>query len=318
MSRYDGGYPHRPVPTERWDGDRFARERHGRAAVAERDTYEERDSFRSDGRGFSSRREVEEDDFKRTRGGGWEDDRFYEREERYGPPARRAPPPREHFERRYHEEDEYDSHGPRYGGRKAAPPRPGMLIRRQSSLDTFDRRPQPRYREPEVVTVPSPRGGRYGEQRHRYEPRYEPRYNERESYEDIRIAEPDRYGDEDYRGWKEREIETIRRRRPEPRRSEDFEEERIEERVEETVEVERPWPRRGKTRMSARLVNKRALVALGYPYEDEFTDQVGIALQSKSIILLTRDQGDYVIILKALNKELIDEVLGESKKINGP
>lgn len=271
MSRYDDyAFPHRPPPTERWDGDRFARERHGRAAVAERDIYAERDAFRSGDRGFSSRREVEEDDYQRRRGGGWEDDRFYEREERYGPPARRAQP-REDFERRYYEEDEYDSYRDdrRQDRRPVRPPRPGMLIRRQSSLDTFDRRPAPRYHEPEVVTVPAPRGGRYGQQRHRYEPRY----SERDYYEDIRIAEPDRYGDEDYRGWKEREIETIRRRRPEAPPAEEVEE-RIEERVEDLVEVEKPWPRRGKTRMSARLVNKRALVQLGYPYEDEFTDKV--------------------------------------------
>ena len=261
MSHYDN-YPIR----ERWDGERFARERSGRSAVTERDHFEERDRYVSGGRGGGAyRQEVAEDDYYSRRGpqgATHEDDRFYEREERYGPPARRAPV-RE--ERKYYEEDEYDDSPRRFGGRHAAPPRPGMLIRRQSSLDTFDRRPAPRYHEPETVTVPPPRGGRYGQERHRYEPRY----SERDYYDDIRVAEPDWYGDDDFRGWKEREVETIRKRRP---ISPAFEE--VKEKEELIIEEEKPWPRKGKTRMSARLVNKRALVQLGYPYEDEFTNDV--------------------------------------------
>ena len=257
MSRYD--YPHRPPPTERWDGDRFARERGDRTVVAERDRYTSEDR-----RGVH-RQDFAEDDYYSHRGPQgreYEDDHFYEREERYGPPARRT-------ERKYYEEDDYEHYEPsprRAGGRRPAPPRPGMLIRRQSSLDTFDRRPPPRYHEPEVITVPQPRRDRVGE-RHRYEPRYAEHdyYDE----EDIRIAEPDRYGDDRFRGWKEREVETIRRRNPPVSNFEEVKE------IEETEVIEeKPWPRRGKTRMSARLVNKRALVQLGYPYEDEFSEHV--------------------------------------------
>ena len=187
--------------------------------------------------------------------------------------------------RKYYEEDEFEEEeAPRRfakGGRN--PPRPGMLIRRQSSLDTFDRKPMryrepeppSRYREPEVVTVPAPRGGRGREERHRYEPRYAERdYEEM----DIRIAEPDRYGDDGFRGWKEREVETIRRRRGSSRSEErgGFRERGVE-REEVVIEEEKPWPRRGRTRMSARLVNKRALVQLGYPFEDELTNEVSVS-----------------------------------------
>ena len=303
MSRYGGGdYSPRHGggggPTERWDSDRFARERSGRTVI-EKDRFEERDRYAAPP---SRRRESSADHFFSSRpapprgGGGGayeeEEDRFYERRERFEPPARREPrvSARDVRERRYYEEDDYEEHDPgprRFAGRGGGgggrnEPRPGMLIRRQSSLDTFDRKPMryrepeaPRYREPEVITVPPPRGGRGREEKHRYEPRYAERdYEEM----DIRIAEPDRYGDDRFRGWKEREVETIRRRRGGRSRSEErgggFRE-REEEREEVVIEEEKPWPRRGRTRMSARLVNKRALVQLGYPYEDELTDEVG-------------------------------------------
>ena len=290
MSRYGGGdYSPRGPPTERWDNDRFTRERSGRTVI-EKDRFEERDRYAAPP---SRRRESSADHFFSSRpsprgGGGYEeDDRFYEREERYGPPARREPPPRQVRERRYYEEDDYeeDDVGPRrFAGEGRNPPRPGMLMRRQSSLDTFDRKPMryrepepPRYREPEVITVPPPRGGRGREDRHRYEPRYAERdYEEM----DIRVAEPDRYGDERFRGWKEREVETVRRRRGSRSRSE----ERgggFKEKEEVVIEEEKPWPRRGRTRMSAKLVNKRALVQLGYPYEDELTDEVSACLPEK-------------------------------------
>ena len=307
MSRYGGGdYSPRGPPTERWDNDRFARERSGRTVI-EKDRFEERDRYAAPS---SRRRESSADHFFSSRpparGGYEEEDRYYEKRERFDPPARREPriSARDVQERRYYEEDDYyedDDPGPRRfagggrgggGGRNA--PRPGALVRRQSSLDTFDRKPmryrepeEPRYREPEVVTVPPPRGGRGREEKHRYEPRYA----EREYEEmDIRIAEPDRYGDDRFRGWKEREVETIRRRRPERSRSEErrgeFREREVREEV--VIEEEKPWPRRGRTRMSARLVNKRALVQLGYPYEDELTDEVGWKLT----LLLMRNLAD--------------------------
>ena len=97
-----------------------------------------------------------------------------------------------------------------------------------------------------------------------------PRY-EREEYDDIRIAEPDRYGDENFRGWKEREVDVVRRRRRES--SPQFKEREFVE--EEEIIEEKPFPRRGRTKMSARLVNKRAIIDIGYPFEEDYTPEVG-------------------------------------------
>ena len=115
---------------------------------------------------------------------------------------------------------------------------------------------------PEVIAVPGP--GRH----RRSSPQ---RYSERGYYDNIRISEPDRYGDEDFHGWKEREIETVRRRR---RSSTPHERERERDIIEEEIIEEKPYPRKGRTKMSAHLVNKRALVDIGYPFEEEFTDEV--------------------------------------------
>jgi len=230
--------------------------------VIERDIYEEHDRFSP----LPRRPQRAFDDFDHPpppgrRGARVEEkDRFFA-EERYGPPARRAP-----RQERYYEEEEIDSfeESPERGGGRMmpfergvpgrkAPPRPG-LIRRQSSLDTFDRKPLPRYpREPpEVIKMPGP--GR----RRRSPPRYE------RDFEEIRVAEPDYYGDEEYRGYKEREIVTDRRRRAPV----EFEE-RFEEKETFEIEEEAPFPRKGKTKMPGRLVNKRAIIELGYPFEEE-------------------------------------------------
>jgi hypothetical protein len=129
-----------------------------------------------------------------------------------------------------------------------APARP-KFVRRQSSLDTFDRKPMPRYGDRVVqettVALPPRR-------------RSPPRFVERD-YEDIRVAEPDYWGDDDFRGYKEREVVTERVRR------------RDNEVVEEVREevVEKAFPKRGKTRMPMRLVNERAVIELGYPFEKD-------------------------------------------------
>lgn len=138
---------------------------------------------------------------------------------------------------------------------RKAPPRPGM-IRRQSSLDTFDRKPRYPREPPEVIKVPPPR-------RRRSPPRYE------REVEDIRIAEPDYYGDEEFRGYKEREIITEKRRRGPG----GFEEKETFE-----FEEEEPFPRRGKTRMPGRLVNTRAIIELGYPFEQEASNVAALIL----------------------------------------
>lgn len=248
---------------ERWNAERFNRERGGRQVV-ERDRFEEHERYAPPRPGG---REAIVDEFQTppprvARTERFEErDRFFE-EERFGPPARRSGG----RQQRYYEEEDIDSfesspsRGPEPLARRGyearrAPPRPG-IIRRQSSLDTFDRKPLPRYpREPpEVIAMPAP--GR----RRRSPVRYE------RDFEEIRIAEPDYYGDEEFRGYKEREVSTVRRRRaaaPEFEERESFE-----------VEEEEPFPRKGKTRMPGKLVNKRAVIELGYPFEEEVSSGV--------------------------------------------
>ena len=261
MSRYgDYGGGGRGEP-ERWDPERFNRERGGRQVV-ERDRFEERERFAPFPARPTRERAFDDFDYPPQRGGRGE--RFEERdrffaEERYGPPARRAP-----RQERYYEEEEIgsfetspDREDRRINiqiDRQIAPPRPG-IIRRQSSLDTFDRKPLPRFpREPEVIQMKGPRSRRISP------PRYE------RDFEDIRVAEPDYYGDEEFRGFKEREVFIDRRRRggiPEFEERDEVKEEVIE------YKEEAPFPRRGKTKMPARLVNKRAIIELGYPFEEE-------------------------------------------------
>ena len=257
-SRYGGDYRRSgdlgfrdSPPPPRWDTERFSREREERVRappVVERDKVEyERDRY--------------------SRGG----DRFEERymtEERYGPPARRP-------ERRYYEEDEFiERRGPPPGPPPAdamvpyrraeeppPPPRPGIL-RRQSSLDTFDRKPQRRYAEFEEYSRPAPPPVRVPVPPRRYSPpRYAPppRFVERD-FEEIKVAEPDYYGDEEFRTYREREWTNRRQRR----RSNSS-----EERVEEEVIGEKPWPRKGKTKIPRAKIHTRAIIELGYPYEEE-------------------------------------------------
>lgn len=277
------GYGGSPEPrggaSERWDTERFMREReragrfHG-PPVIERERFEEIDRYESPrgGRGGGSRiRESSADEVYYGRGGARieEKDRYF-MEEEFGPPARR--PAR--GPGRFYDEDPEDADDGRmvpFERRKivhereyaAPPPRPGGrpgFIRRQSSLDTFDRKPLPRYGDriiqpppppPEVITIPASRTRRES-----------PRYMERQ-FEDTRIAEPDFYGDDEFRGYRERERSTVRRRRAE---SDAFE---FKEEREEFVEEEEPFPRKGKTRMPRRLVNKRAVIEMGYPFEEE-------------------------------------------------
>ena len=294
---------------ERWDTERFSREREqfgrsGRAVVAERDRFDDRDRFERSRGGFGARtRERSADGFYGGGGGGGgrgarfeEKDRF-SFEEKYGPPARRAPP-------RYHEEDDINieishQHGPparrvppryheeddinieishQHGGAmvpfdrsrrqsinaergygppaRRGPARP-TFIRRQSSLDTFDRKPLHRYGDrerEEIIPIPLP------PRRRRSPPA--PRYVERD-YEEIRVVEPEPYPEEDFREIHEREI--TRRRGPagsefEFREKDIYEEEELPDKA---------FPKRGKTRMPKRLVNKRAVIELGYPFEEE-------------------------------------------------
>lgn len=137
-----------------------------------------------------------------------------------------------------------------------APPREferPRFVRRQSSLDTYDRKPMPKYGDvarvrEETVMIPA--------SRHRSPPRYRspPRFDE---YEEIGIDERDR----EFAGYREREISRVRTRKEGP----DYE---IEER-EEIIEETRNLPKRGKTKMPIRLVNTEVLIKLDYPFEQQ-------------------------------------------------
>lgn len=181
-----------------------------------------------------------------------EDERFEFRlreEDRYGPPAR-APG------RRYDDEHLVNTSGPLVAhDRRRRDESPSFvrprLLRRQSSLDTFDRIPRRKMEEARdraprmrgIPTAPPP-------------PRASPgRYREREIYEDIRIAEPDYYGDEEYRDLRDRESMDHRRRSSSGARRRHHE--------------EKPYPRKGKTRIPRKWVHIHAILDLGYPFKEE-------------------------------------------------
>lgn len=302
---------------ERWDSERFAIERDRDRFARERDRVEDRDFRLSRGGGFGRPRERSVDEVherERWSPRGYEDDR-YERQERdyYDEPRyERERPPWERDRgqsimiEKEREREYYRSPSPP----RRAPARPAFL-RRQSSLDTFDRKntlsrfvereeygPPARYvrdreelRPPPLTPVPLPKTRALPPPR---------RFIERDYYDEIKVAEPDYYGDEDYRGYPERvrEREIVRRRRRSRSRS-SSRESRAKSKVShshstrssssgsfETVKSE--FPKKGKTRIPARLVDKKAIVDLGYPFEEE---------------------GETVIIMKALGRENIDEVI---------
>ena len=284
---------------ERWDAERFTmereRERDRSRFGAERDRSQERESHFS--RGLPSRpreRSVDEIYERRERTGprqgGYEDERVREKVY-YDEEPRLAPRPRGNSTLTIEKEREYYSPSP---PRRSAP-RPGGLIRRQSSLDTFDRRPFPKYpeeerygpparipreefRPPPMVPIPLPRSRQLPP----------PRRFERE-YEDIKIADPDYYGDDDFRGYperiREREIIRTRRRsrskeshgRPHHSRSvkgsiRSASSSSSSSSGVETVRSE--YPKRGKTRMPRRIVSKKAVIELGYPFEEEVSNSL--------------------------------------------
>ncbi|KAI9677764.1 MAG: hypothetical protein M1829_002536 [Trizodia sp. TS-e1964] len=304
----------------RWDSDRLLRERdraegYGRRINLERERYDdilegfvppERERSRLDDGGRGGRRFRETVVEDRRFSGGRRDggrDRFPEGRFRDRRPSsiflddddrasRTSSPPRSLVASPRSRRQSFALANPpplitRGGGRS----RPSML-RRQSSLDTFDRIARPRfeeheeYRPPTGVMIPLPRIRRSPPPIRRFEER---------DYEEIRIAEPDRYGDEGYREFRERvriAPEKGRRRRRRSvvqsiRGSSEFG-------SDEEIEFERDAPRRGKTRMPRRLIHIQAINQLGWPYEEE---------------------GDTIVILRALGKDHIDEVMRLSEEI---
>lgn len=307
---------------ERWDRDRFLYERDRDRYGDERVRYEEDDrAYSREPRGLPAR---------------FRDLSVSVDNERYD---RRPPPPGRPYDdehavrdRRYYHDDEprfvRDRHSPTSSDfdrrvviekeRVARSPsprrRPATLLRRQSSLDTFDRRPryweheeeQQRYgpparredfRPPTNVPIPLPRTRALPPPR---------RFAERDSYEEIRVSDPDYYGDEEFRPYPERirEKEVVRERRRDRSRSRDSHRShrsggghhhhlhhhrgRSHHGTSVTTSTSRSsstssssssssggttvkseYPKKGKTRIPARLVSKRALIDLGYPFIEE-------------------------------------------------
>ncbi|CAO2652870.1 Nn.00g022810.m01.CDS01 [Neocucurbitaria sp. VM-36] len=176
---------------------------------------------------------------------------------------------------------------------KRRPARP-QYIRRQSSLDTFDRRPLPRYgdveryekheyRPPANVPIPLPI-----RERRRSPPR---RFHEEDDFEEIRF---------DDRGGRGRERENYRevevsREKSKVRRSKSVAKSTRSSSISSFEEIQPPratWGKKGKTRLPKRLVKRQAVIDLGYPFEEE---------------------DDFIIVTRALEKEHIDEVIKVSE-----
>lgn len=311
---------------DRWDRDRFAYEqnRYG----DDRERFEERDRIVTRGPGGRARETDFDERYERRTSRPYDDDDDFVREKRYYDDdyrSRRSSPPPE-FERKVFREREREY-------RQPSPPRRPTMVRRQSSLDTFDRRPLPRFYERDEYGPPARREDVRPEYRPEpYQPIPLPRsralppprmYAERD-LDEIRIAEPERYGDEEFHSYPERvrEKEVVRSRRRRDRsssRSSDttrksgkshrshrshkshhthHSSHRSSSRSSSTsssssssgttVTVKSEYPKKGKTRIPGRLVSKRALIDLGYPYEEE---------------------GNTVIVQKALGQENIDDLL---------
>ncbi|KAI1287899.1 hypothetical protein F5Y03DRAFT_113220 [Xylaria venustula] len=302
---------------ERWDHDRLA------AAAYERDRFEERDRVYS--RGPPRERErvreasVDERFIERRAQRPWEEQqvreaRYYEEDEISRPPPlrRRRPSPPPELER------ERDRDRDRDRGREYRGPSPGRrppgLLRRQSSLDTFDRRPAQRLYDREEYGPPARRRDYRPDP---YEPIPLPRsralpppriYAEND-YEEIKVADPQRYGDDDFHAYPEherfveREVVRTKKHRDRSRsrtsRARSRRSRRDSSRSSSTssrssvtggttITAKSEYPKKGKTRIPLRLISVRAIAELQYPYAIE---------------------GNTVIIQKALGQQNIDDLL---------
>ncbi|EDU44387.1 hypothetical protein L13192_03833 [Pyrenophora tritici-repentis] len=317
---------------ERWDRDRFERMRrggggggggsgggsvvsgHGRG----RDDYEHF-RFQEHDRFPGGHRDVDIHEDRSRRGPPVmererERERFHE-DERFGQPPRRAPTELFHepssseianqalapYRRRsVIDKDidiDIDINERRRTPRPPKPARP-QYIRRQSSLDTFDRRPMPRYgdverieryetheyRPPANVPIPLPIRERRRSPRHHFD--------EEDDFEEITY---------DDRGGRRREREDYRevevhREKSRVRRSKSVAAKSTRSSSMSSFEEIQPsratWGKKGKTRLPKRLVKKQAVIDLGYPFEEE---------------------DDFIIVTRALEKEHIDEVIKVSE-----
>ncbi|GAB7362936.1 hypothetical protein MBLNU230_g3234t1 [Neophaeotheca triangularis] len=324
MSRYGGGFrssaddlAYGDSP-QRWDRDRF--EQFGRGGgpppmppMGGRG-YEEDYHFAE--RDRPGRRDVQVMDRERSRGprGFQEHDRFYEDDRRYGGPDRSQyvggqrrrtdrelfgeEDPRElanmamvpHRRKSINRDIDIDIDINR-GEPQPPPPRPGQLLRRQSSLNTFDRRPTGRYEErerddyrmPAYTPVPLPI--------RRADPPPPPRSRyggPDDDYEQVRYrdAQPEGYRETEI--FRERDIHRHRGGAKSHKSSRRSSSSSSFEEVSRHSSPERKIGKKGKTRMPKRLVKKQAIIDLGYPFEEE---------------------DDFLVVRRALEKEHIDEVI---------
>lgn len=246
----DSAYGDDYASAQRWDRDRFERVRaRSRGAPYEVDSFRFEETDRIGPRG-GERRKVSVDERVERRPSRYEDDDRYYAEERY----RRRPRPE-------YLDDEYDR--VQVSGRELAPypvrreyveaeyaerpaargPLRPTIIRRQSSLDTFDRRPVPRYDDRDIdikIKVDAPR---------------------RAVKEEVRVRAPEpELREEDYREVRiKREKSTARRGTL------------VERESRETVKIEEAPARRkkGKTKFPKRLCDRHVLIELGHTFEDE-------------------------------------------------
>lgn len=305
-----------------WDRQRFLYERDRDRQGDERIRYEEDDHYY---RGGSRHRDLSVDDrYERRHSRPYEDDLvirdsrrvYYDDEPRHAS-RHRSPPPE--LERDRHVVIQRDRIA-----RSPSPPNRPAFLRRQSSLDTFDRRPKGYHVEEERYGPPA----RIPREEFRPRP-YEPiplprtralppprRYADREYYDEIRVSDPDYYGDEEFRTYpervREREVIRTKKRDVSPSvksakssrtgRSHSHRASTVRSHSRSstgtssssgssggtTVTVKSEYPKKGKTRIPARLVSKRALIDLGYPFIEE---------------------GHTVVVLKALGQDNIDDLL---------
>lgn len=187
--------------------------------------------------------------------------------------------------------------------RSPSPPRrpTARMMRRTSSVDTYDRKPngfydreeygpparRSDYRIPANVPIPLPR--------HRALP--PPRvYAEHDYFRDIQVSDPHRYGDEEFHAFqggekvREREFEkeVIHTRRSRRDRSRDSRATSRSHRSSRrsssvasstsssssssggtTITSKSEYPKKGKTRIPSRLLSRRALIESGYPFVEE-------------------------------------------------
>lgn len=318
-----------------WDRERFMYERD-----RDRDRYEDDDRYY---RGGSRYREHSADERyeRRTERRPFEDEvvirdsrkvYYDEPEPRFA--RHRSPPPDLERDRRVVIERE------RQRVSSPSPPSRPAFLRRQSSLDTFDRRPKGYHYEEEERERYGPPARREDFRPRPYEPIPLPRtralppprrFAERESFDEIRVSDPDYYGDEEYRSYpervREREIIRTKRRDHSPAhthrssrtRSHRGSTVRSSSRSSTTtsssgsssggttVTVKSEYPKKGKTRIPARLASKRALIDLGYPFVEEVRAVCASHAFDESV--LTCPQGNTIVVLKALGQENIDDLL---------